>query len=98
MLVKQLQSAYDFLHRTQELHIMDHKPEKPKAPEPEWITTKAAAEIMGVAASNVRYLCIHEKIECRKFGHIWQVEKSAAEAYKRSKRNPDWLYPDDKDM
>lgn len=58
----------------------------------EWITTKEAAEIMGVAASNVRYLCKNERITCRKFGIAWQVSKQDAEEYVRSNRNPKWLH------
>ena len=81
----------------QELAIVpDQKPEKPEAPE--WITAKAAAEIMGVSVSNVYYLCRAGIITRQRFGRVWQVDKAAAEAYKRSKRNPEWLHPKDKNL
>lgn len=56
----------------------------------EWITVAEAAAIMDVAVSNVRYLCLNERITCRKFGRVWQVLKADAESYRKSKRLPEW--------
>lgn len=58
----------------------------------EWITTAQAAEIMGVSVTNARYLCREGRIECKKWGRAWMVSRADAEAYQRSKRNPDWLH------
>jgi excisionase family DNA binding protein len=58
--------------------------------QPEWITTREAADIMDVAVSNVRYLCINKRIRCRKFGKVWQVNREDALAYIKSARKPGW--------
>jgi hypothetical protein len=75
----------DYSNDSQELRVMD---------KPEWIRASEAAEIMKVSVSNVYYLCREKKINCRKWGNTWQVDKQDAENYERSNRNPDWLHPD----
>ena len=59
---------------TNEVWIMD-KPVR------EWITTKEAAEIMGITQQAVQRLCRREVIECQRFGRWWKVSKASAERY-----------------
>lgn len=63
----------------------------------EWIFAAEAAAIMGVSVGNVAYLCRKGKLTCQKWGTTWQVSKQDAENYKRSKRDPVWLYNADED-
>lgn len=69
------------------IHVM---PEETNESLPEWITTTEAAEIMEVAVSNVRYLCLNKRIECKKFGRNWMVHRQAAENYQKSNRYPSY--------
>lgn len=48
----------------------------------EWLTTKQAAEIMGITYQAVQRLCRINAVKCRKFGKVWQVSRTSAEAYK----------------
>jgi hypothetical protein len=52
----------------------------------EWIGTEQAAEIMGVTASNVRYLCKHGLITCIHVGKSWGILREDAENYVRTER------------
>jgi hypothetical protein len=52
----------------------------------EWIGTEQAAEIMGVTASNVRYLCKQGLITCIHIGKSWGVLREDAENYVRTQR------------
>jgi plasmid maintenance system antidote protein VapI len=52
--------------------------------EAEWITTEAAAEIMGVRPESVQRLCKNGGILCQKFGMVWQVWRKSAEEYVKS--------------
>jgi excisionase family DNA binding protein len=60
-----------------------------------WLTVKAAAEIMRVNESNVRYLCIEERIRAVKVGSErrgeWRIDPDSARRYIRNKPsgNPD---------
>ena len=81
---------YDQLISTEKVMVMSEQIE--------WVTVADAAAIMGVAVSNVRYLCAEKKIRCQKFGRVWQVSKRDAEDYVRSNRNPDWLHQIDKNL
>jgi len=84
---------YNQLINTERVGVMEN--------EPIWITVAEAAEIMGVAESNVRYLCgsgRRRNFHCRKFGRMWQVDKQDALSYKRTNRNPEWLHNNDKDL
>ena len=40
-----------------------------------WITTKEAAKLAGVTEQRIRQLCGAGKLNCRKFGRVWQVDK-----------------------
>lgn len=51
--------------------------------EPDWITTKAAAELSGYHAERVRELLREGKVIGRKFGPIWQVNSASLLAYLR---------------
>jgi hypothetical protein len=52
----------------------------------EWIGTEQAAEIMGVTASNVRYLCKQGLITCIHVGKSWGILREDAENYVRTQR------------
>lgn len=65
--------------------------------QPEWITVKEAAVIMRVSGSMVRRLCrdghaYGGRIRSDKWGNSWRVNREDAINYKRSKRDPKWLY------
>lgn len=69
---------YDDYPSTEGLIVME---------KPEWVSTLTAAEIMDVAEETVRRLCRDENsgLECQKLRRDWQVKRSSAEAYKKSK-------------
>ena len=48
---------------------------------PEWITTREAAEISGYHADHVRELLRAGKVEARKFGEVWQIDRGSLLAY-----------------
>lgn len=50
----------------------------------EWISTKEAAAIMDIDRDTVANYCRLGKLECRKFGRDWQVNKTAAVAFVKS--------------
>ena len=52
--------------------------------EKEWLTTTQAAIVMDITPQAVQNLCRRGAIECRRFGHYWQVNKSDAENYEKS--------------
>lgn len=47
----------------------------------DWITTAQAAELSGYSIQYVRRLIRNGKIEARKFGPVWQVNRAALVAY-----------------
>ena len=51
--------------------------------QPEWITTKQAAELSGYHADHVRELLRAGKVEGRKFGEVWQIDRGSLLAYIR---------------
>lgn len=54
----------------------------------EWITTKEAAEIIGVSIKQVSYLLIKGRIKGKKFGRFWMVDKQSVDEYAASERKP----------
>lgn len=54
----------------------------------EWITTREAAEIIGVSIKQVSYLLINSRIKGKKFGRFWMVNKQSAEEYAALERKP----------
>ncbi len=42
----------------------------------EWLTTKQAAEFLGVTDSRIRQLILEGKLTAQKFGHLNMVNKS----------------------
>lgn len=48
-----------------------------------WITTVEAAELTGYHLVHIRRLIIADKVKGRKFGPLWQVERSSLLAYVR---------------
>ena len=54
----------------------------------EWITTKKAAELLGVTDAHVRYLLSQGKLEGRKFGHVWAVTRSSVLSYLAHRPKP----------
>ncbi|UCC77969.1 MAG: helix-turn-helix domain-containing protein [Anaerolineales bacterium] len=49
--------------------------------EREWITAQEAARAAGVSEQRIRQLCAQGKVGCRKFGRVWQVNKSALQEW-----------------
>lgn len=56
--------------------------------EQQWITTKEAAEIIGVSLKHVTYLLRTGKVKGKKFGYFWMVDMASAEAYASADRKP----------
>jgi excisionase family DNA binding protein len=48
----------------------------------EWITTKEAADLIGVTDAHVRYLLGKGRIQGKKFAGVWMVSRQAVVAYK----------------
>lgn len=57
-------------------------------PDGEWITTREAAELLGVTDAHIRRLLLEGKLEGHKFGHIWAVRYSSAQEYLSSRPKP----------
>lgn len=49
----------------------------------EWITTAEAAKISGYHPDHVRELLRAEKVKARKFGEVWQVDRTSLLRYIR---------------
>lgn len=47
----------------------------------EWLTTQEAAELSGYHENYLRRIIRADKIEARKFGPLWQVNRSSLLAY-----------------
>ena len=54
----------------------------------DWITAKEASYIIGVTDHQVRKLIRQGKIEARRFGWAWMVNRQSAEEYINSYRKP----------
>jgi excisionase family DNA binding protein len=54
----------------------------------EWITTREAAEIVGVSIKQISYLLINGRIKGKKFGRFWMVDKRSAKEYAALERKP----------
>lgn len=52
----------------------------------EWLSTKEASVIMGVAQDTVAELCRNNKVTCMKIGTSWAVSRADAENFERSNR------------
>ncbi|MFZ1397685.1 MAG: helix-turn-helix domain-containing protein [Candidatus Promineifilaceae bacterium] len=57
--------------------------------EEEWITTAEAAELSGYHVNHIRRLIRQEDIEAKKFGTIWQVNKTSFLDYLATARQAD---------
>jgi excisionase family DNA binding protein len=53
----------------------------------EWITTATAAELSGYHPEYIRRLIRRGEISGRKFGIVWQVNKSSIVSYVKAARN-----------
>jgi excisionase family DNA binding protein len=53
-----------------------------------WITTREAAELIGVTSNQVRHLARTGIIKTRKFGRAWMINRASAETYAASDRRP----------
>ena len=53
----------------------------------EWITTKEAAKIGGYHPKYIPYLIKSGKINARKFGDVWQIDRASLLAYIRKIEN-----------
>jgi excisionase family DNA binding protein len=49
----------------------------------DWITTREAAEISGYHQKYIPYLINSGKINARKFGDVWQIDRASLLAYLR---------------
>jgi len=47
-----------------------------------YLTTKQAAEILGVDDSRIRQLILAGRLKAEKFGHAWMIRPKALEAVK----------------
>jgi excisionase family DNA binding protein len=47
----------------------------------DWITTAEAAELSGYDREYIRRLVRHKKVQARKFGTIWQIDRDSLLAY-----------------
>lgn len=47
----------------------------------EWITTKKAAELLGVTDAHIRYLLGKSRIKGKKFAGVWMVSKQSVVEY-----------------
>lgn len=47
----------------------------------DWLTTKEAAELSGYNVQYVRRLIRNGRVEARKFGPVWQVNRQSLTAY-----------------
>lgn len=54
----------------------------------DWITTREAAEMLGVTLHQVRHLAYKGVIEAKKIAHAWIVKRASVEAYAASDRRP----------
>lgn len=52
----------------------------------EWITTREAAELIGVSIHHISYLLRHGLIEGKKFGNFWMVNRYSAQTYASQER------------
>lgn len=57
----------------------------------EWISSKEAAEIIGITMSSVSRLCREKKVYCQQIGtgrrSVWLVDKASAIAYANSEKD-----------
>ena len=54
----------------------------------EWITTREAANLIGVTANQVRHLARTGTIKAQKFGHVWMINRDSAKEYAASDHRP----------
>ncbi len=63
-----------------------------------WLTTQQAAELAGYHPERIRELVRSGKVEARKFGPVWQIDRVSLLAYVRNaakqgkKRGPKTAY------
>lgn len=55
----------------------------------EFITTQEAAQILGTSREWIARLCKNSKLDCRRPGHEWQVNRESVEAYKTAAERGD---------
>jgi hypothetical protein len=53
-----------------------------------YVTTGAAAKILGVEDSRIRQLLLSGTLRGKKFGHVWMVEQKSIDKYAKSNRKP----------
>jgi excisionase family DNA binding protein len=54
-----------------------------------WITTDEAAELTGYDVEYVRRLLRKGKVQSKKFGAVWQVDRDSLLSYLRDSQNSD---------
>ncbi len=52
----------------------------------EWMTTREAAENLGVTDSRIRQLIAEKRLPAQKFGHVNMIDKKDLELVKNTKR------------
>ena len=54
----------------------------------DWITSREAAERIGVSLNQVRHLARQGTIKAQKFGHSWMLFRESVDAYAAEERHP----------
>lgn len=55
--------------------------------EPEWITTAEATELSGYDREYIRRLMRNKKVNARKFGTIWQINRESLLQYLKDSKS-----------
>ncbi len=54
----------------------------------EWITSRQAAEMIGVTTDHVAYLVRQGVLSALRFGRVWMISRASALAYAQTERRP----------
>ncbi len=54
----------------------------------EWITSRQAAELIGVTTDHVAYLVRQGALSALRFGRVWMISRASAFAYAEMERRP----------
>ncbi len=54
----------------------------------EWITSRQAAEMIGVTTDHVAYLVRQGTLSALRFGRVWLISRASALAYAGQERRP----------
>ncbi len=54
----------------------------------EWITSRQAADMIGVTTDHVAYLVRQGVLAALRFGRVWMISRASALAYAETERRP----------